>query len=45
MNGLESIADLIPRWYEGGTTEQMLEEALAQIRLLEQMQCTATCGP
>lgn len=31
----ESIADLIPKWYEGGTQEQMLDEALAQIRTLE----------
>lgn len=34
-----SIADLIPQWYEGGTCEQMLEEALAQIRLLEAPLC------
>ena len=31
----ESLADLIPKWYEGGTTEQMLDEAFAQIRTLE----------
>lgn len=31
----KSIADLIPIWYEGGTMEQMLDEAYAQIRLLE----------
>lgn len=31
----DSIADMIPKWFEGGTTEQMLDEALAQIRLLE----------
>jgi hypothetical protein len=31
----ESIADLIPQWYEGGTCQQMLDEAFAQIRLLE----------
>lgn len=30
-----SIADMIPEWYEGGTTEQMLDEALSQIRILE----------
>jgi len=30
-----SIADLIPQWYEGGTLEQMLDEAFAQIRILE----------
>jgi hypothetical protein len=30
-----SIADLIPQWYEGGTPEQMLDEAFAQIRTLE----------
>ena len=32
---IESIADLIPRWYEGGMVEQQLEEALGQIRRLE----------
>lgn len=31
----ESIADLIPMWFEGCTPEQMLDEAFAQIRLLE----------
>lgn len=30
-----SIADQIPQWYEGGTKEQMLDEAFAQIRMLE----------
>lgn len=30
-----SIADMIPEWFEGGTDAQMLDEALAQIRLLE----------
>lgn len=31
----ESIADMIPKWFEGWTTEQMLDEALAQIRTIE----------
>lgn len=35
QEGKESIADLIPQWYEGVTHEQMLDEAFAQIRLLE----------
>lgn len=30
-----SIADLIPEWYDGGTKEQMLDEAFAHIRRLE----------
>lgn len=32
----QSIADLISQWFEGGTSEQMRDEALAQIRILEQ---------
>jgi hypothetical protein len=31
----DSVADLIPQWYEGGTQEQKLDEAYAQIRRLE----------
>lgn len=31
----KSIADMIPQWFEGGTQEQMLDEAFAQIRTLE----------
>ena len=31
----QSIADMLSRWYEGGTREQMCDEAFAQIRKLE----------
>ena len=31
----QSISELIPKWYEGGTVEQMLGEAFAQILTLE----------
>lgn len=31
----QSIADMIPKWFEGESVEQMLDEAFAQIRLLE----------
>lgn len=40
----ESLADQIPKWYEGGMTEQMLDEAFAQIRILEAAAIRAAKG-
>jgi hypothetical protein len=36
-----SLADEIPEWFEGGTCQQMLDEAFAQIRRLETMLAAA----
>lgn len=40
MTTTRSIADQIPEWFEGGTVEQMRDEAFAQIRKLEAEKAT-----